>query len=320
VSITKLGPEREARQEPEHDPAWQDSVVMCWWDLASGIGGYHRIGHQPRHPDGPRAHLSTAIFTADRVFKRNVSVPLTDADRLPGGGWAWNGGECAYTFGDHAQWMFAHAELSGELHVRDFHQPVDIYPKGGQVSERITSGHLEAGGRIEGTLRFDGRDYTIDGLAFRDHGWGKRHWNEVLAHRWVVATFEDGAVALAISILASAGQIAGFGAVIDGENYLSAREVDIETTLLPDGLTHRGGRARMVLESGETVELTAEPLQKGVIFWMADQFAITDTLCRYQWGERVGIGTFELSNNPLAGSARPLVAINGVLDDGLHVV
>jgi hypothetical protein len=320
VTFTLLGPEMELRREPENDPAWQDSVVLCWWDLERGIGGYHRIGHRPYAADGPRADLSSAIFTGDRVLKRNETVPLTDQDRLDSGGWGWGAGACTFEFGDAATWTFAHPEVSGQLRIADFHQPVDVYPKSGQLSERITSGHLEAGGRITGGLSFDGIDYAIDGLAFRDHGWGKRHWDEILAHRWVVGTFDPDAVTLAVSVLGSSGQLANFGCVIRGGDVQLARQVDITARILEDGLTHDGGRATIVLDGGETITIDAEPLQKGAIFWMADQFALNDCLCKLSWGDRIGVGNFEVSNNPLGGSARPVAAINGVIDDGLHAV
>jgi hypothetical protein len=40
--VVALGPEHEGRQEPEQHEMWQDSVVLCWWDLERSIGGYHR--------------------------------------------------------------------------------------------------------------------------------------------------------------------------------------------------------------------------------------------------------------------------------------
>jgi hypothetical protein len=320
TEIVTLGPESEVRQAPEQDEMWQDSVVLCWWDLESSVGGYHRIGHQPLHRDGPRAHLSSAFFTADRVLKRNESVPLRDEDRLPSGGFGWGGGACTFELTDHPVWTFRHDDASGELHLSDFHSPVDIYPKSGQLAERITSGHLEAGAGVAGQLTIGGERHQVDGLAFRDHGWGTRHWNEVLAHRWVAATFGSEATVLAISVLSSDGHIADFGCVIRGDDRIPVSDVDIVTYLERDGLTHRGGHVRMVLPDGEIVEMDAEVLQKAAVFWMADQFAINETMCRITWGDRVGICNFEVSNNPAAGRSRPVAAINGVVEDGLHAI
>ena len=52
--------------------------------------------------------------------------------------------------------------------------------------------------------------------------------------------------------------------------------------------------------------------------FFASKAAINDTICRFTWGDRVGVGDFEISNNAGAGATEPVCAINGVLADGLH--
>lgn len=317
--IVALGVADERPHKPGDHPWWQDSAVLCWWDLAHSIGGYHRIGHQPGHPDGPRIELSNNIFSADRVLKRCASLALRDDDRLPNG-FGSGDGTVAYEFGDHATWTFQQEELSGELHISDFHPAVDIYPKGGQLAERVTAGHLEAAGAVTGRLTFAGSPYDIDGLAIRDRGWGVRIWEEILAHRWVAASFGAEATVYAVSLLGTSGQMADFGCVIRGDTLTYATDVDIITYLERDGVTHRGGHVRMELADGEIVALEAEPLQQGAVSWMAGKAAINDTVCRITWGERVGICDFEISNNASAGGTEPVCAINGFLRDGLHEV
>ena len=206
-----------------------------------------------------------------------------DDDRLPNG-FGSGDGTVAYEFGDHATWTFQQEELSGELHISDFHPAVDIYPKGGQLAERVTAGHLEAAGAVTGRLTFAGSPYDIDGLAIRDRGWGVRIWEEILAHRWVAASFGAEATVYAVSLLGTSGQIAHFGCVILGDTLTYATDVDIITYLERDGVTHRGGHVRMELADGEIVDLEAEPLQKGAVSWMAGKAAINDTVCRISWG------------------------------------
>jgi hypothetical protein len=96
--------------------------------------------------------------------------------------------------------------------------------------------------------------------------------------------------------------------------------VDILTYLESDGLTHRGGRLRMELPDAEIVDIALEPLQRGAVSWMVDLMAVTDTMCTMQSGDRVGICNFEISNNAARGRFRPRFAVNGVTEDGLHVV
>ena len=39
--------EDECSHEIGPDPLWQESVVLTWWDHARGVGGFHRLGHEP---------------------------------------------------------------------------------------------------------------------------------------------------------------------------------------------------------------------------------------------------------------------------------
>lgn len=309
----------EIRQPAEPHEMWQDSAVLAWADLARGVGGYHRIGVQPGHPDGPAAHLSHGFFAADRIYKRNVTLPLS-AEDLASPDWPAGGGTCRYSYSDHGGvWTFDEEDVSGELRLHDFHPAVDIYPKSGQVGQRIASGHLEAGCRVTGQVRIGDTEFHVDGMGIRDRGWGLRFWEEILVHRSAVATFGPHETVYAVSILGSHGTVHDFGALVRGAELVPATEVDVVTFLERDGLTHRGGTVRMVLATGEVIELRAEPLQKGIISFMAGRSAINDTICRFAWGDRIGVGDFEISNNAAAGASEPVFAINGVLADGLHL-
>jgi hypothetical protein len=236
---------------------------------------------------------------------------------------------CRFDFTDHAVWTFHDDEVQGELHITDFHPPVDIYPKKGQLAERITAGHLEVGGSVTGQLRLHGTDYQIQGLAFRDHGWGKRFWEDFVAHRWVAGVFGPDLTVLAVSVLGTDDNIAEFGCVIRDDEITYADTVDIITNLETDGLTHRGGRVRMQLpardsDGTETLEIAIDPLQKGAVSWMVDLMAVTDTMCTLTIDGgpedgRVGICNFEVSNNAARGRFRPRFAVNGLTEDGLHL-
>lgn len=326
--VVELGVDDERHHAPEDHEMWQDSVVLCWWDLERGVGGYHRIGHHPFHAGGPQAQLTTNFFTPELVYKRCGWVPLRPEDVTETGFGCGDDG-CRFDFTDHAVWTFHDDEVRGELHVSDFHPPVDIYPKTGQLAERITAGHLEVGGSVTGRLTLHGTDYEIQGLAFRDHGWGKRFWEDFVAHRWVAGTFGPELTVLAVSVLATDDNIAEFGCVIRDGVLTYADTVDITTYLESDGLTHRGGRLRMELPGEHPLEIAIDPLQKGAVSWMVDLMAVTDTMCTLTIGgsgqsdssdgRRVGICNFEVSNNAGRGRFRPRFAVNGVTEDGLHL-
>ena len=53
--------------------------------------------------------------------------------------------------------------------------------------------HYEQPGRIEGTLDIDGGGIEISLPAVRDHSYGRRDWNYMNKHFWLMALFEDSA-------------------------------------------------------------------------------------------------------------------------------
>jgi hypothetical protein len=317
-SITELGLKDELHHEPSGHEMWQDSVVLCWWDLKNHVGGYHRIGHHPHHPNGPRAHLTNNFFSADCIYKRCEFIPLHEGDNTPTR-FSSGDGTCTFEFTDHAIWTFSQPEVSGQLHVHDYHPPVDIYPKQGQLAAQIAAGHLEVGAGISGSIKLNGKDYNIEGLAFRDHGWGIRYWDSLVSHRWIAGTFGPDFTILAVSILPTDDNLVSFGCVIR-DNTLTYAKVDIVTYMECDSLTHRGGHLRMELTTGEVMEIEAVPLQKGAVSWMADTMSTTDTICKLIYGDRVGICDFEISTNPGRGSHRAMAAVNGITTDGLHIL
>ena len=52
--------------------------------------------------------------------------------------------------------------------------------------------HYEQPGRMEGTLVIGGKSVNISLPAMRDHSYGKRDWNYMNRHFWLMALFEDG--------------------------------------------------------------------------------------------------------------------------------
>ncbi|MCY4426747.1 MAG: hypothetical protein OXC05_06920 [Halieaceae bacterium] len=316
-SVKEWGPEDEGPHTIGGHEFWQESVVLVWWDLDNSVGGVHRIGHEPNAKDGPQISLWNHAFSPEWIYKRAVTLPLREADRPENG---FNGGDdtCKFTYTDHGVWTFDDEDLEGELHIADAHTPVDIYPKsGGSLSDDFAPNHMEVGGKCTGKLRIKDKTYEINGLAFRDHGWGIRKWDAIVSHRWVAGTFDDGTTLLAVSFHGADDQLAKFGCVLRGDTLTYTRDLDILTYMEVDGLTHRGGTVRMTLPTGEVLDMICEPLQKGAVSWIHG-ISCVDTMCKITLGDRVGICDFETTNNALRGGHRPLVAVNGIEEDGLH--
>jgi hypothetical protein len=313
-NVLEYGPQEEGPHTPGHQTLWQESVVLVWWDRHNGVGGMHRIGHEPNTVNGAQISLWNNIFSRHGIFKRTVTLPLRPEHRTANG---FNGGDdsCSFEYTDHAIWRINDEGVRAELHVQDFHTPVDIYPKKGAMAEEVAPNHMEVGGRIEGWLELQGNLYTINGLAFRDHGWGLRNWAAFVNHRWVAGVFDSGTMFLAQTFHSSDDVIVRFGCIIRDNQLTYASEVDIIMYLEPDGVSHRGGFVEMTLTTGEKLRLDCAPLQKGVVSWIHG-IACVDTMCEVTLGDERGICDFETTNNALRGSYRPRIAVNAVIDNG----
>lgn len=317
-NVLEYGPADEGPHQVGDHEAWQESVVLVWWDFDQGLGGMHRIGHEPNAIDGPSISLWNHICSRDWVFKRSARLPLRDEDRKING---FGGGDkgCSFEYTDHAVWKFNEDEIQGELHIEDSHVPVDIYPKKGGLGEDFAPNHMEVGGTVSGQLTVQGKICNINGLAFRDHGWGLRIWSALTSHRWVAGSFGKDMMFLATAFHSSDEQLAGFGCVVRDNKLTYTRDIDILTYLEQDGLTHRGGMVTMTLSTGEVLVMDCIPLQQGVVSWIHG-IACVDTLCEVKLNGMTGICDFEITNNALRGSHQPVVAVNGILDNGFHMV
>jgi hypothetical protein len=270
----------------------------------------------PRRTAGPP---DEQLFGPDCVYKRCGFILFRPEDQGEST-YGCSDGTCSFEFTDHAIWRFDQAEVSEELRVHDSHTAVDIDPKTGQLAERITAGRLEVGTTVTGAVPLNGNHYEVDGLAFRDHGWGKRYWEDFVAHRWVAGTFGPDLTVLAVSVLGTDNELAEFDCIIRDDVLTYADEVEIVPYLEPDALTDNGGRARLEMPDGEITAIDIETLQKGAVSWMPGEMSVTDTMSRMTYGDRVGICNFEISNNASSGRARARFATMGFTEDGLHLL
>lgn len=313
-SVLEVGPEDEGCHDYGPDELWQESVVMFWWDKKVGVGGLHRIGHEPNVKGSPQVMLWNYIFHEGKVYKNEACLPLREMDRGPNF-LGCGDDSCRFEFGDHAKWTINAADIEAELHVYDSHTPVDVYPKSGMLATDVAPNHMEVAGFIKGNVSIAGKECAVDGLAFRDHGWGNRDWSAFVGHRWVAGVLEDGSMVFGQTFHSRDDNIVKFGVLIRDGELIYADQVDIIVYLEADGISHRGGFLEMTLQSGELVRLDAKPLSKGVISWIHG-IASVDVICDVSVGDLKGICNFEVSSNPLRGKQKPTLALTAAIENG----
>jgi hypothetical protein len=213
------------------------------------------------------------------------------------------------------RWTWRDVECEGDLLVVDLYPRMDLFPRtSGTLSDNWAPRHFEAAGRITGSVRLKGIDYKIDGLAYRDHSWGRRQWDTVLSHRWVVGTFGSQLSFAATTWHGTNGSMFKTGLVVQGGRVQFTNNVDIIVYLESDGLTHRGGEVALLLPSNEEIRIRARPID-GVLA-MIHGIASIDQLCTVSHAGMQGFCDFEITNNPRNGRGPVLAALQTCNENG----
>ena len=320
-SVKVWGPGDEVPHPVGSEPGWQESVVLQWFDKDCGVGGSHRISHEP-NTDGGVVWGKADILTMDGwYFKRFDRMPIRPQDRYANG---FGSGYDDYRFvfdGSVCRYTLKNEHVFADLAVTDHHPPIsNIPPRKGSMNEDYFPNHTEAAGRVTGIVEIKGKRYEVDGVGYRDHSWGNREWGTLKSHRWVCGILGPDYSFNAFTFHTKNGQLATMGYVICKDTMIFAREVDVVTFVEIDGFSHRGGWVRMVLGNGEAVEYNCTPICKGTANYFHETTNL-DTFCTVSGGDGgAGVCVFETTTNPTCGIEPPTNLVNAVIESGLVAV
>jgi len=292
---------------------WQESVFLHWFDRDRGVGGVHRLGHEPNR-DGGRNALQCGVFTTDgtRYRRDDYQLPIATPQSPRGfrsGGSTWN------VDGSGPRLEVHEPGLDLELDISNFYPLTSFFPAKGSLVDDFAKNHYETSGRVTGTVVLDGRRFEVDGLCHRDHSWGTRLPSTLLSHRWVSGTFGPRLSFGSVMWHAIDGSFVKTGYVVrDGEVTL-ARDMDVVVWLEMDGLTGRGAEATWYLETGEELHLVARAID-GYVCHKHNVFYV-DTLCVVEHDGQIGYCDVEMSNNARAGTADVTLALAANITDGI---
>jgi hypothetical protein len=307
----------DAKDEGTHDlgstdPHWQESVFVHWYDLAAGIGGVHRLGHEPNR-DGGRAALQCALFRADGLrFRRNDDELPLEEPRSERGFRA--GGSDWHVDGPVPRLRVREPGLDLDLELHDYYPITSFFPSSGSLVEEFASHHYESSGRAVGSATIDGQTVAIAAHYHRDHSWGIRKTATLLSHRWVSGTFGP-ALSFGSTVWHAAdNSFVKVGYVVRDGEISFAEDVDVVTWLEPDGYTHRGGVITWYLPGGEELRLECHLIDAVVAQLHSAKYV--DALCRVEYQGQSAVCDFEISNNARNGADIPLLALAANAVDG----
>jgi hypothetical protein len=301
----------QALHQPGVEELWQESVVLTWGDLKADVGGFLRIGRVPNLDRGEMT-LWSYIYSPDHIYGASRDFPMVEGDCsacvMSAGGMA------SYEFdGVETRWRHDGDAVVYDLKTESFHPPLPLWRPGDGA---LAHPHFEASGRLTGEVCVEGRTHRIDGLYHRDQSWGVRNWLNRKTHRWFNGVFGPDLSFCLLTFHGQSDQIMRIGYVVrDGIVHYSTK-VDVIPFMEPDGATHRGGVAEIILDDGERLEFSATPICKGFYAYRSGS-AIFESPCRDEHEGRIGYGDFEISENARAGLSAFGVLVNSIPTDGM---
>lgn len=308
----------EGPHQPDDNEDWQESVVLYVWDPAQGVYAFFRAGQEPGHG---LAALWSNIWVPGEYFKHYDAPALRDEDRIENGLGA--GETCRYVFDGNHNWSIDDGDVKAELVMKDFHPGFGFIPESaGALSDSVAKNHIEAAGKVTGTLTFKGKTFELtDAIGYRDHSWGIRKWDMMRCHRWTPAIFGPDLSILALSWYSPDGHVAKVGYAIRDDELIVPKDIDIVCYSEIDSITHRGGKTRLTLEDGEVLECEYEPVAPGGVSFHHG-YPCVDTLCTTRMGDREGVGVFEAGYNTMGGKEKPHpnALVNGKIENGIFAI
>jgi hypothetical protein len=273
---------------PGADDSWQESWALVWHDPVRRAGGLHHIGLQ--RVRGIADVWSWVALDGAVVGKfQSLELPLPTED-LPDfvlGGLSVSTKDPLRSFAFSAAFGGdARADLAYEAFIEPFAFSLNA------DGSTIGKDHYESVGRVEGTLAAGDREVGVSAFAWQDHSWGPRRWTDILAHRWIMATFGPDLFFSVMTVVTAAGRFP-MGFVYDGGTFHGIASVDVGATVADDGHSPASCDARIWTTSGGGYHLTAtvgaaSPSSHEGHFWF------TDGLAQYECGGRLGAGILEV--------------------------
>jgi hypothetical protein len=292
---------------------WQESVVLILMERDTGLTAYFRIGTQPnakicqewiylQAPDGVR-------------FRRlRFNLPMTERSRRSQG---MGAGGLDWTYQDDGSILLTgnYPDVKVELRYRDFYPSTPCWKWLGTKEVDIgAAAHYESSGSVTGEVTICGKTYEIKrAMGHRDHSWGTRDGNNLRACRWIVGTTGPELSHSVLTFFDRHGNAALGGWVVRNGVVHHAKEIDVVVFSNTDGVTVRGGKMALVLETDERVDVDIHVASGFITGHDSDHggpnsYVCSENVSRTRIGNRDGICCFTVCNN-VTGVGEPVMTV-----------
>jgi len=286
----------------EHDPAWQESVAVWFFDESIDVGGFFRFGVHPVEGFG---RINLFAFREGMHRYRHVDERVR-VDVPSAGGDLVVGSARATCDGDTPTYTWDEEECSARLEFEPF------YPRQGfggraaddaHLQQDVYAGHLECSGRLRGELWLGDETHRVDALCHRDRSWGPRRIDAILTNRMFTGTVGP-ELSFACNVIQTVdGTVSQVGYVVRDGIVEQLDCFEILPTIRLDGYSVVSGICHIRLQGGDELALEATTIAGQLTPF--DDYLCSDHISRVRCGELRGFCDNELTNNPRLGTAAP---------------
>jgi hypothetical protein len=313
--IGNVKPEDEYTHNLGPEENFNESMYFNFFDRERQTGGFVRLGNRANEGN---AEMTLCLYLPDGSVLFNWDRPAIDNnDAFDAGGMkfeviepveclrtTYNGGAVHLREPrDMANPSVAFKENPRKQVNLDLVQEA-VGPLYGHVSERpagdspdqeFARAHYEQHMRARGTIEIDGEALQIDGLGLRDHSWGPRYWQAIKYYRWLTCNFGPDFGFMGSLVVRDEQHETRGGVVVRGNEITNVRSIDIETDFEENKLYHKSLRARLGLETGETLEIEGRvrsfiPLRNRRAGMVTH---VGEGMTEYRCGDSIGYGLSE---------------------------
>lgn len=258
----QLYSEVDLPHRPGDHPDWQESWVLIFRDIDTGLVGFLRTGSYV-HQGTTQTHWGMALPDGTR-FRRHI----LDRKLEPGDRTETTASSGTMTFSmpgmEYCRFQGVDRDADADLRIYDWFPSQEWAAVGGDQHGTLLAGgaehgHPESAGRVEGRVRIGDRVIEVkSGVGYRDHGYGPRAHTVFRAARWHAGTVGPRLSYSLVSMQADEGGFSKFGwLMLDGRRE-AIRDLHTVNCTLADGLSSLGGWTVVKLENGETIRIEAE--------------------------------------------------------------
>jgi len=292
---------------------WQESWAFSFRDAETGLGAHMRVGVQINRG---ASNLWCAVFKdRDKVYRLNLEgVPFHPlAETAHGIGC---GPQRLFHDGERLRVQLDQPECQVDLVLEDIKTSVEKFEDGGKMAADVYRNHFNMHCRVRGVVVLDGVRLEVrNGLGWRDHSWGPRRWDNLLAHRSFHGSFGEDLNFHMLTLLTSDGNLVRRGHLVRNGVATTVGDFTIRVEILEDGVTPTRAACHMILPGGETMTVSCH-VQKGVFAQVETLQAFFGVGECYAEGRQPGYCNFEMNNNPRHGVGDIKLAIGNTLANG----